>query len=188
MPPMRGSGVPFYDPLDLWGGHESPLSQGTCHDIQVVHLEPIGRAAWMVAPGHKHDIAVPDRHRLVQRSVVGVDPLDAKPVARIQPVIVRLLQVSDSREIILVVPVARVGRPVARRRENLCHEEAVAIVLVLHGDIVYIYRVGALAALGERDAVRPDAARVVPPFPGAEHTAITQSVSAIACHSAPFGR
>jgi hypothetical protein len=34
----------------------------------------------MVAPGHKHDIAVPDRQGLVQGSVVGVDPLDPKPV------------------------------------------------------------------------------------------------------------
>src|SRR5208337_5092259 len=100
---MRSSGVPLHDPLDLWGGYEAPLSQRTCHDIQVVHLEPIGRAAWMVTPGHKHDIAVPDRHRLVQRSIVAVDPLDTKPVARIQPVIVSLLQVSDSGEIILVV-------------------------------------------------------------------------------------
>src|SRR5580693_5559035 len=90
VPSMRGSGVPLHDPLDLRSRYEAPLSQGTCHDIEVVHLEPIGRAARMVAPGHKHDVAVLDRHRLVQRSTVGVDPLHAKPVGRIQPVIVSL--------------------------------------------------------------------------------------------------
>ena len=53
----------------------------------------------------------------------------------------------------------------ARRHEHLCHEEAVAIVLVLHGDIVYEPRVGAPAALGKRDAVRSDAARFMAPVP-----------------------
>src|SRR5580700_1659979 len=69
----RGSGVTLHELLDLRGEHEAPLPQGTRHDIQVVHLEPMGRAAWMVAAGHKHDIAVLDRHCLVERSVVGVD-------------------------------------------------------------------------------------------------------------------
>jgi hypothetical protein len=55
----------------------------------------------MVTPGHKDDIAVSDRHRLVQHSVVGVDPLDAKSVARLQAVIVGLLQVGDPGEVVL---------------------------------------------------------------------------------------
>src|ERR1700722_17623432 len=84
LPSTRGSGVPLHDPLDLRGGHEAPLPQGTSHDVQVVHFEPMGRAAGMVTSGHKNDIAVPDRHRLVQRSVIGVDSLDAKPVAGLQ--------------------------------------------------------------------------------------------------------
>src|SRR5271166_1999679 len=82
------SGIPLHDPLDLRRRHEAPLPQGTCHDVQVVHLEPIRRAAWVVTPRHKHDVAVPHRHRLIERSVVGVDPLDAETVTWIQPVIV----------------------------------------------------------------------------------------------------
>jgi hypothetical protein len=88
----------------------------------------------MVTPGHEHDVLISHGHRLVQRSIVTIDPLDAKSVARMQSVIVGLLQVSDSGEVIFVVPVARVRGPVACRRENLCHEEAVAEVLALHGD------------------------------------------------------
>src|SRR5271170_1331097 len=109
LPSTRGSGVPLHDPLDLRGRDEAPLPQRTCHDVQVVHLEPMRRAGGMMAPGDKHDIAVPDSHRLIQRYVIGVDPLDAKPVARIQAVIVGFLQVGDPGKIVLVVPVARIG-------------------------------------------------------------------------------
>jgi hypothetical protein len=53
---------------------------------------------------------------------------------------------------------------VACWRENLCHEEAVAIVFVLHGDIVYVTFVGAFAALRERNALGPNPPRIVPCF------------------------
>src|SRR5208337_1832425 len=162
------SGIPLHDPLDLRRRHEAPLPQGTCHDVQVVHLEPIRRAAWVVTPRHKHDVAVPHRHRLIERSVVGVDPLDG--------------------EIVLVVPVARIGGPVAARREHLRHEKAVAKVLVFHGYVVDVTRVEPLPRCVSVMPSGPMRLASCPPFPGAEQTAITQSVSATAFHSTPFGR
>src|SRR5208337_1319856 len=156
--------------------------------VQVVHLEPIRRAAWVVTPRHKHDVAVPHRHRLIERSVVGVDPLDAETVTWIQPVIVSLLQVSDPGEIVLVVPVARIGGPVAARREHLRHEKAVAKVLVFHGYVVDVTRVEPLPRCVSVMPSGPMRLASCPPFPGAEQTAITQSVSATAFHSTPFGR
>ena len=77
-----------------------------------------------------------------------------KPSVRVQPVIVGLLQIGDPGEVVLVVPVARIGGPVAGRRENLGHEQTVAVVLVLHGDVVDVARVGAFAALRESDALQ----------------------------------
>jgi hypothetical protein len=142
-------------------GNEAPLPVRTRHDVQVVHLEAVGGAAGMVAARHQHNIAVLDRHRLVERSVVGVDPLDTEAFARFQAVVVGLFQIGDAREVVLVVPVARVGGPVARRGEDLGHEDAIAPVLVLHGDVVDVAGVGAPAALGQGDPLRADPARLV---------------------------
>ncbi len=61
--------------------------------------------------------------------------------------IVGLLQIGDARKVVLVMAVAWIGRPMAGRREDLGHEEPVATVLALHGDVVDVAGVGAFAAL-----------------------------------------
>ena len=101
------SGVALHDPLDLGCGDEAPLAQRPGHDVEVVHLEAVGRAAGVVAAGDEGDVAVGDGHRLVERAVVGVDALDAEAVRRVQAVVVGLLEIGDPRVVVLVVAVAR---------------------------------------------------------------------------------
>ena len=121
----RRSGVALHDPLDLGGGDEAPVAARAGHDVEVVHLEAVGRAAGMVAARDEGDVAVADRHGLVEEAVVGVDALDAEAVLRVQAVVVGLLEVGDPREVVLVVAVRGIGRPVAGGGEDLGDEERV---------------------------------------------------------------
>ncbi|CAM4152861.1 hypothetical protein PAYE108092_20660 [Paracoccus yeei] len=122
----------------------------------------MGGAAGVMAARHQGDVAVPDRHHLVQGPVVGIDALHRPAVPRVQAMVVGLLQIGDAGEIVLVMAVARIGRPVARGGEDLGHQQAVADILRLHGDVVDEAGVRPLAALGQADAVRADAARGMP--------------------------
>lgn len=72
----------------------------------------------MMASWHQPHVAVFDHHRLVEAAVIGVDPLDAKPLCRVQPVIIGLLQVGDVGKVVLVVAVAT-GRLTLRSCKNL---------------------------------------------------------------------
>ena len=45
---------------------EAPFADRTGHDVQVIHLVAIGRAAGVVALRHQNEIVVGNRHRLVQ--------------------------------------------------------------------------------------------------------------------------
>ena len=56
----RKSPVTFHNPFDLRCGDKTPFSQRACHHVQVIHLEPIGRATRVVAARNKHQIAVAD--------------------------------------------------------------------------------------------------------------------------------
>ena len=147
--------------LDFGGWDEAPFAQRACHDVQVIHLEPIGRAARVVATRDADHIAIFDRHGFIQLSVVRVNALDAEAIRRVQTVIIGLFQIGDARIVVFIVTMARVAGPVTRRRENLCHQQTVGVILVLHRDVVDVARVRALTALGQCDAVRPDPPRFI---------------------------
>lgn len=72
----------------------------------------------MIALWHQHDVAILDGKGLVQLACtacigIGVDPLERKALAGIQPVIVGLLQIGFCRQIVLIVLVRRIAGGVA---------------------------------------------------------------------------
>jgi len=146
------------------------------------------RPAGMVTAGHENDIMTLDRHGFVQRAVIGIDALHPKTLIRIEPVIVSFFEISDTRIVVFVMAMARIGRPVPFRCEDLGDQQAVTIVLVLHGDVVDPPLVGGLAARRERNAIGSDATGLVTTLPGAEQTAMVQSVVAIASQALSLGR
>jgi hypothetical protein len=127
------------------------------------------------------------RHGLVQAAVLGIDPLETEALPGVQPVVVGLLQIGHARVVVLVVPVRRIGRPVACGREDLGHQQAVAPVLRLHRDVVDVARVGAPPARGQGDPLRPDPPHRMTAVAGAEQTASVHVVTGrrpVRCRSA----
>ncbi len=76
----------------------------------------------MVAAGNTDHVAIGDSHGLVQLAVIGIDALDAKPVGRVQAVVIGLFQIGDPGEVILVMAVAGIGGPVTCRGEDFGHQ------------------------------------------------------------------
>jgi hypothetical protein len=73
----------------------------------------------VVALGYQHHVPVADDERLVERAVVGVDPLNGEAPLGPHPVVVGLLKVRFVGERVPVVFVRRVARPVPVRRKDL---------------------------------------------------------------------
>ena len=71
-------GVAFHNPFDFGCRHKAPLALWARHDVEVIHLEPVGCAARVVAPRHANDIAIADRHCFIQLAIICIDPLNAK--------------------------------------------------------------------------------------------------------------
>ena len=107
-------------------------------------------------PRHQHHITIGHRHGFVQRAILGEDTLEAETLGRVQAMVIGLLKIGHLGEIVLVMPMWRIGRPVARGREDFRHQEAVGDIPVFHGNRVDMPRIGALAALDERNPLRPD--------------------------------
>lgn len=59
---------------------------------------------------HENDIAVLQGHRLVEKTVIGVNALNAKALGKIEAMVAGLFQVGDARKFILVVTRPRVAR------------------------------------------------------------------------------
>src|SRR3546814_11186158 len=70
----------------------SPLALRTGHDVQIVEVVAVRRADRMIAARHHHAIAVLHRHGLVDAAVVGIDALKGEALARVEPVVVGLLE------------------------------------------------------------------------------------------------
>ena len=68
--------------FDFGRRDKSPGPARTGHDIEVIHLIAIGRAAGVMPPRDQRDVVVLHRHRLVQGAVLGIDPLDAEALAQ----------------------------------------------------------------------------------------------------------
>ena len=51
--------------LNFRRGDEAPFAQGAGHDVEVIHLKPVGRTAGMVTTGHADHIAVLHSHGLI---------------------------------------------------------------------------------------------------------------------------
>ena len=67
---------------------EPPFTQGAGHHVEVVHLVPVGRSTGVMTLWHEDDVTIGNRHRLVQSTILGIDPLDAKALGRVEAVII----------------------------------------------------------------------------------------------------
>src|SRR5215208_5267251 len=152
--------LPLYHPLMRRVVAEAPDPAWAGHDIQVIEAVAVRRADRVVAPRHEHDVAVLDRHRLVERAVVGVDALDGVALGRVEAVVIGLLEERLVRQRVAVILVRRIARPMARRRDDLDDEEAVRR-LGLGQDVLDVAGVRAGAARETLDRVRPDEPRRV---------------------------
>src|SRR5215203_6023355 len=151
--------LPLYHPLMRRVVAEAPDPAWAGHDIQVIEAVAVRRADRVVAPRHEHDVAVLDRHRLVERAVVGVDALDGVALGRVEAVVIGLLEERLVRQRVAVMLVRRIARPMARRRDDLDDEEAVRRLGL--GDVLDVAGVRAGAARETLDRVRPDEPRRV---------------------------
>lgn len=156
---------------------EFPYSLRPRHDVQVVHIISGRRGYRMVALRHHNSLAVFDRHRFVQRTVIGVDPLNGKTAFRLNPEIVGFLQQRLLRQLVAVMLVRRVAGPVApsvntsttnRLSAGFCSGK----ILCTRRDMLPLPRFSTPTSSGAMD--RPDES-----FPGARHTASSISVRAV---------
>lgn len=100
------SGVPFHDPFNLRRGNKTPFAQWSSHDVEIVHLEPIGCAAGVVAARNADDVAIGDSHCFIQLQVISVNALDAKASRRVQAVVICLFQIGYPGVVVLVMAMA----------------------------------------------------------------------------------
>src|SRR5215208_5449789 len=114
-----------------------PLTNGSCHDVEVVEVVARRRRDYVVTLRYEHGIAIVERKRLVELAVLGVDPLQREALVGFDLVVVGLLEVPLARRVICVVFVGRVARPVAVRGQNLDHQEPLC-PSVLHEDRTYL--------------------------------------------------
>src|SRR5208337_2605822 len=91
------------------------------------------------------------------------DALEGKTLWRVEPVIIGLFEIGYVRQRVAVVLVRRIARPVAARRDDLDHQQALGLG-VLRQDVADMTRVGALAAGQRSDLARRDHPRLEPPF------------------------
>ena len=63
----------------------------------------------MEAFWYKNDIAILDRHRLVERSILRINALEAEALRRVETVIISFLKIGLVRVIVGIVFVGRVG-------------------------------------------------------------------------------
>lgn len=166
---------------------EAPFAQGTGHHIEIIHLVAIGRATWMVAFWYKHDVSVRDRHGFIKASVFGENTLEAEALRRVETVIIGLFQIGHMREIVFVVSVGWIGRPVSLRCEYLGNKKAIGNIAAFHCDIMDKAGIGTFSALFKCQAFRPKLLCLATGLPGAVQTARTQSVVAVACQSLSAG-
>lgn len=88
-------------------GEETPVAARAGQDVQVVKLEPVRRAAGVMAARDANHIAIADRHRLAERTILGTDPRHGPALCRVQPVIICLFELGDAGEVALVVAITR---------------------------------------------------------------------------------
>ncbi|QTK82383.1 Hypothetical protein AT6N2_L1645 [Agrobacterium tumefaciens] len=158
---MNASGIiALENPVMIRVVLKAPFAHRPRHHVQIIHLVTIGRAAGVMALWHEHDIAVRYRHGLVQRTVFGEDALETETLRRVEAVVIGLLEIGHVGVVILVMTVRRIGRPVARGREDLRDQQAVGHIALFHGDGEDVARIGALAALRQLHTVRPDLLRL----------------------------
>src|SRR5919107_515591 len=133
---MRSSFSLSEQPLVVWVVLDLPLPHRPGHDVQVVEVVAGGRGDRVVALRDQHHVPVIKGECLVERAVLGVDPLQREALLRADPVVVSLLQVCLVRAIIPIVLVRRVAGVVAVRGKDL-HDEQPLGRAILHQDRVY---------------------------------------------------
>ena len=105
------------------------------HHVQVVDVVTGRRGHGVVAPWHEDTVAVRERERLIQAAIVAVHALESETSPRRDAVVVRFLQGRFRRRIMAVVLVGWVARPMARRGDDLNHQQRLGL-LVVHQDRV----------------------------------------------------
>ena len=160
------------------------------HDVEVVELVAVGRAAGVVALGHQRHVVVLDRHRLVERAVLGVDPLDGEALRRGSGACSRSPRDRSSAG-------SRPRRGGGSGSDDQCPagvktsvtRRRVRDVAPLHGDVVDVAGVGPLAARRELDPLGAEPLRPrARPAPARCRRRGCSAVVATASQSVPFGR
>src|SRR5215207_11475723 len=140
-----------------------PLAHGPGHHVEVVQLVARRGRDHVVAPRHQHDVAVVKRQRLVERTILGVDPLQGEAPFRLYPVVVGLLQVPLARWVLRIVLVGRVARPVTLRGYDLDHQQPLRRT-VLHQDRMDAPLHVPFTPHLDLDVLGPDEERLRPPL------------------------
>ena len=75
---LGGGIVALIDPVVVGIIGKAPFPQGACHNVQVVHLIAIGRAAGVVAFGDQGDVMIVDGQGFIQTAIFRVNALNPK--------------------------------------------------------------------------------------------------------------
>src|SRR5205807_7994986 len=119
---LLGSGRSGGDSVRGPGGRRA-RPPGRRHAVQVIALEAVRSADRVVAAWHQNDVAILDAQGLVQRPIVSVDALESEARRGREAVIVDLLELGLP-DLLAVVLVRRVARPVASGCEHLDDQES----------------------------------------------------------------
>src|SRR5205807_9191676 len=148
------------------GVGDLPAPHRPRHDVQVIELEAVRSADRVVAAWHQNDVAILDAEGLVQRPIVRVDALESEARRGRKAVIVDLLELGLP-DLLAVVLVRRVARPVASRCEHLDDQESLGR-RARRQYVANVAGVGARAPHLIADILRADQPRRCPPFAGPE--------------------
>src|SRR5690349_7735992 len=113
-----------YDPVVSGIVTEDPVTIRPCHHVEIIAVISMRGANRMIASGDHDDVTVLDGDGLVDRSIVGIDPLDRKALRRIEAVIIGFLQsglFALGRRVVLV---RRIAGPMAAGCDDFNDEQA----------------------------------------------------------------
>src|SRR5437667_12838946 len=69
---------------------EMPRAGRTGHHVEIIRIVAVGHDYRVIPARDHHDVVILDRHRLVERAVVGIDALAGETLRRVEAGVVRL--------------------------------------------------------------------------------------------------
>lgn len=91
-----------------WMRLEAPCPPWASHNVEVIHLYPMRGRARMMPPWNQNDIMIRRSQGFIKAQVIRKNPLNAKAIGRIQPVIICLFEIGQCGIVIFVMAVGRV--------------------------------------------------------------------------------